>query len=424
MGVVDAPVTAGFVIAMAVMLVAAGVSFNFTNQLVQTGKMVTHRQEVLREIGNSRSGMSSIQSADRGYVILGDGELLSGVEQSTASVQAAVRQLRLLTSDNPIQQRRLDQLDGVLPAWLEFQKATIATRKSQGFAAAQAMIGTRKGIDLSTQIAKTFEAMRNTEYALLDLDREKSRAAATSTFLILPVGVFLSLTLSSLGLFFLNAGVSERRRAEVAWRECEERFQSVIESLREGLIISDLSGRLIHWNPSAVVMHDLKDVEDWNRLLPEFASVFELEDLEGNILSVDQWPMQRILRGEELHDFCLRIRRIGTDWERVFSYGGRLVRQPAGTELAFLSISDITERVRGEEIRLDNVRLELEKHRVEEASRLKSEFLANMSHELRTPLNGIIGFTELLDRDGPGRSTGNKRSTWATWSIARSTCCN
>jgi signal transduction histidine kinase len=34
------------------------------------------------------------------------------------------------------------------------------------------------------------------------------------------------------------------------------------------------------------------------------------------------------------------------------------------------------------------------------AAQAKSEFLANMSHELRTPLHGIIGFTELIIRDG------------------------
>ena len=35
----------------------------------------------------------------------------------------------------------------------------------------------------------------------------------------------------------------------------------------------------------------------------------------------------------------------------------------------------------------------------EAATRAKSEFLANMSHELRTPLNGVIGYSQLLQRD-------------------------
>ena len=34
-----------------------------------------------------------------------------------------------------------------------------------------------------------------------------------------------------------------------------------------------------------------------------------------------------------------------------------------------------------------------------QASEAKSEFLANMNHELRTPLNGIMGYTQILQRD-------------------------
>ncbi|WP_158936132.1 ATP-binding protein [Burkholderia sp. S171] len=36
----------------------------------------------------------------------------------------------------------------------------------------------------------------------------------------------------------------------------------------------------------------------------------------------------------------------------------------------------------------------------EAANRAKGEFLANMSHELRTPLNGILGYAQILQRDG------------------------
>ena len=35
----------------------------------------------------------------------------------------------------------------------------------------------------------------------------------------------------------------------------------------------------------------------------------------------------------------------------------------------------------------------------QQASEAKSEFLANMNHELRTPLNGILGYTQILQRD-------------------------
>ena len=44
--------------------------------------------------------------------------------------------------------------------------------------------------------------------------------------------------------------------------------------------------------------------------------------------------------------------------------------------------------------------LTIAKERAEIAGREKSAFLANMSHEIRTPMNAILGFSDLLDREG------------------------
>ena len=40
------------------------------------------------------------------------------------------------------------------------------------------------------------------------------------------------------------------------------------------------------------------------------------------------------------------------------------------------------------------------KEEADVANRAKSEFLANMSHELRTPLNAVLGYTQILTREG------------------------
>ncbi len=142
----------------------------------------------------------------------------------------------------------------------------------------------------------------------------------------------------------------ERKRAEVALRQSEARLRTVIDSLTEGLVVSDLDGNLLHWNPAAVAMHGLASPEEGQRRLRELDDVFRLSSLDGTFWPVDQWPMARVLRGENLHELEARIRRIKDGSERVFSYGGTLVRDSGGRPLmAVLTINDVTDRKQAEQ---------------------------------------------------------------------------
>ena len=46
-----------------------------------------------------------------------------------------------------------------------------------------------------------------------------------------------------------------------------------------------------------------------------------------------------------------------------------------------------------------NENLTIAKEKAEEMNRLKTNFLANMSHEVRTPINGIIGLSDIIERE-------------------------
>lgn len=138
--------------------------------------------------------------------------------------------------------------------------------------------------------------------------------------------------------------ISERQLAFQAIQERERRLESVIENLAEGLILMTASGETLHWNQAAKRLHDFTDPAQWDRQLAEFHTVFELSTLEGEVIPVEQWPVPRILAGETLRDWVLRLRRLDRDWERIFSYGGSLISDHQGQPVALLGITDITER--------------------------------------------------------------------------------
>ncbi len=193
----------------------------------------------------------------------------------------------------------------------------------------------------------------------------------------------------------------ELRQAKEASQRQRAQLETILDSLTEGLVVADLEGNLYHWNPAAVTMHGFSSLEECQRRLPEFAKVFELSDADGNVLPLDQWPLARILRGEHLRNLEIRIRRLHGDWKRVFSYGGRLARDPHGQKLlAVVTVSDITERRRTEEaLRDSHQRLEAGvRERTAELNRVV-EALAAERRRFQDVLDILPAYVVLLTPD-------------------------
>jgi PAS domain S-box-containing protein len=140
------------------------------------------------------------------------------------------------------------------------------------------------------------------------------------------------------------------RQTEAALRRSESRWNAAIENFGEGAIIATEEGQLIYWNPAARTMHGFTSEEECIGALKDAAHTFELWTPDGRrLLSMEEWPMLRILRGETVRQLELRLRRLDQSWERMVSYSGAMVETVEGEHLVFLSVYDLTEQRLAEE---------------------------------------------------------------------------
>ncbi len=305
----DKSITGGFIVAMAITVTAAGISWEYTYQLKDASAWVSHTHEVLQKIEDVRAGMTELESSQRGYLILYDEQLLTSREQIKTDIDKTIDTLLSLTSDNPHQKPRLDQLIVLIDKRIAFEEQTIVTRRQKGFPAAQQMVAIQIGMNVSDDIKRVLQALRNEEDSLLATREKQSEAVSTTTFLLLPVAVFLSLTVLSLALFFLNAGVAERKVAE----EASARLAAIVNSSNDAIIGKDLIGIVTSWNPGAERMFGYSAKEmvghSITRLIPLDRQAEEIEIIDGvkKGLNGQHFDTVRVAKNGNFIDIALTV---------------------------------------------------------------------------------------------------------------------
>jgi signal transduction histidine kinase/CHASE3 domain sensor protein len=186
--------TSAIALPSVLLLLFSGVSLWQINRLLLALQWVDHTDQVIAQAYGTQTLLLDIQTGSRGYIITGKENFLEPYEKAIPSVNVAFLELKNLVSDNPMQVRRVQQLQLQSQDWSRSISQAVNNRRQGKLESVSVFELRQQKMDAIRQQIADFVAIEE------KLRNQRSRTARytaqqvsiTSIFLALLIGITLT----------------------------------------------------------------------------------------------------------------------------------------------------------------------------------------------------------------------------------------
>lgn len=333
-------VLGGFSIPVLVLGVVAVFSAWSAFQVYATSREVNQTLEALEALEGVAASFNLLESEERSYVLTAQPEHLQAYREAETSANQSVKRLKSLVSSgrNPGIQEVAGELESLITQRMALARHKIELRDREGFQAALTLVKAGSGMRMGEQVRTRIRETADGEQKVLKLRQESAATAAnfaTATVLygafaafafVCVAGVLISRHITApvrrlaVAAETIGAGALDHRvsiksndelgalakafngmaiQVQAAQEELKQRtivLQSVLNSMSEGVIVADTSGKFLLFNPAAEQIlrkgatneESSKWTETYDVFLPDKVTPYPADDL----------PLVRAIRGE------------------------------------------------------------------------------------------------------------------------------
>lgn len=373
-----------FGLSLFVVLVMGGMSYQLIKKLSKSFEDVQHTYQMHIELEKLLSALKDAESGKRAFIISQDSTFLEPLLSSQSELDNSLERLKLLTKNNPEQQKNIAELKIKIDKNLEIFEKTLSLAIANKTDSPEFISSFKEGRQTMNSVRFKIMDMTTHESEELGIRKEKSSKTLSNA----PMLIYYALIFSLLILLLTYLQISKNLRI---LKEKNELLETFKESTTQSEIISKHGNWIWYIEDNTFEYSD-----NLYRLLGEEPQSFPatLENFMGFVHPDDldklTEQVNKMMENEDLPFIHYRIIQKNGSIKHFKAYGKVLI-DSEGHKKLLGTTADITDEIENYRL-IEERNLELERNNKELAS-----FNYVASHDLQEPLRKIQTFISRLE---------------------------
>ena len=226
-------------ISLLVLVISSTASYISIKKLLESNFWVNHTQKVIYNLNQGEATLTDAQTSMRGFLITGNEIFVDMYSQSELESKNYFDSLDVLTKDNPVQQKSLQELKVLRSNFFKYLNNQIVKKR---FGKQTVTFDLEQGKKMMDELRSHFKTVENNEKRLLKKRNDNSERYGNYSLILIIVAFIIAFFISIVFLIRILRDYNERSQLQ---HELERKDEETAERI---LAISTIAGNISNGN--------------------------------------------------------------------------------------------------------------------------------------------------------------------------------